>query len=409
MDDAYERHKGEVAPSLVPMEGKLVAIKEALTVLDKCSGEISDQREVIEANIHDTFKQLQETLNIRKTELIGQLHQITQRKLKDLAVQRDQMETILAQLSSCLDFVRESLKTDSQGEVLMMKIYIMNQVKELTSPFQPDALNPNEKPDMKFSASQDMIVKCQNYGQVFLPGSPDPSKFTATGRDLEVAVVREKSRVLLQAIDFNGEPCMRVIDSLKCELMSKITGTTERGNYKHKGQDQHEISYQPTVKGKHLLSIKVEDTHIRGSPFIVSVKLPVEKLGTPIQSIDRLIRPWGIAVNQRGEVVISEENKHCISIFSPSGEKLLTFGTHGTGQGQFRGSWGWQWMVKIIFLWQIVKIIAYRSSRQMASFSPQLALKVRDFYSFTFHQTLPTIPLITRCMWQTVTTIVFRF
>ena len=335
LDEAFERYKGEVAPSLDPMEGKLVAVKEALAVLDKRCGEISDQREVNETDIHDTFEQLQETLNIRKTKLISQLHQITQRKLKDLAVQRDQMETILAQLSSCLDFVRESLKTDSQGEVLMMKTNIMNRVKELTSSFQPDVLKTNEEADMKFSAPQDMIAKCQNYGQVFLPGSPDPSKCQATGRGLEVAVVGEKSTAFLQAIDFNGEPCMRAINSLKCELVSEITGATERGNVEHKGRDKYEISYQPTIKGKHQLSIKVEDTHLRGSPFAVSVKLPVEELGIPIQSIDGLIHPWGVAVNQREEVVISEEDKHCISIFSPSGEKRLTFGTRGFGQGQF--------------------------------------------------------------------------
>ena len=335
LDEAFQRYRGEVAPSLQPMEGKLVAVKEALAVLDKRCGEISDQQKVIKANIHDTFEQLQETLNVRKTKLIGQLHQITQRKLNDLAVQRDQMETILAQLSSCLDFIRESLKTDSQGEVLMMKSNIMNQVKELTSPFQPDVLKPNEEADIKFSAPQDMRAKCQNYGQVFLAGSPNPSKCQATGRGLEMAVIGEKSTILLQAINFNGEPCMRAIDSLKCELVSEITGATERGNIKHKGRDQYEISYQPTIKGKHQLSIKVAGTHIRGSPFAVSVKLPVDELGTLIQSIDGLIHPWGVAVNQRGEVVISEDEKHWISILSPSGEKFLTFGTYGSGQGQF--------------------------------------------------------------------------
>ena len=154
LDEAFERYKGEVTPSLELMEMKLVAVKEALAMLDKRCEEISDQREAIEADMHDTFERLQETLYVRKTRLIGQLHEITQRKLKDLAIQRDQMETILAQLSSCLDFVSESLKTDSQGEVLiMMKTNIMNQVKELTSPFQPDVLKPNEEADMKFTAS----------------------------------------------------------------------------------------------------------------------------------------------------------------------------------------------------------------------------------------------------------------
>ena len=46
------------------------------------SDEISDQRVAIEADIHNTITRLHETLDVRKTELIHQLHQLTQAKLK---------------------------------------------------------------------------------------------------------------------------------------------------------------------------------------------------------------------------------------------------------------------------------------------------------------------------------------
>ena len=111
---------------------------------------------------------------------------------------------------------------------------------------------------------QDLIVKCQNYGQIFSPGSPDPSKCQATGKGLEVAVVGEKSTAVMQAINFEGKSCVKSISSLQYELVSLITGANERGNVEHKGQNRYEISYCPT---KHQLRIKVEDTHIRGSPL----------------------------------------------------------------------------------------------------------------------------------------------
>ena len=339
LDEAFERYKGEVTPSLELMEGKLVAVKEALALLDKRCGEISDHQQAVETEIHDTVGRLHETLNVRKTELISKLHKITQRKLKDLAVQRDQMETILAQLSSSLNFVGESLKTSSQGEVLMMKTNIVNQVKELTSPFQSDSLKPNTEADMKFVPSQDMTSRCQNYGRIFSAKSPDPSKFQTTGKGLKVAVVGGKSTAVMKAINHEGEPCMASIHSLQCELVSEITGATERGNFEHKGQNLYLISYQPTIKGKHQLCIKVKDTHIRGSPFVVTVTLPVEKLGTPILTIDGVEEPCAV-VNQRGEVVVTERGKHCISIFSPSGEKLRSFGIQGSGQGQFESPHG---------------------------------------------------------------------
>ena len=74
---------------------------------------------------------------------------MTQRKLKNFAVQRDEIETIQAQLSSCLNFTKESLKTNNQEEILMMKTNIVNQVRELTTPFPPDVLVPNVEADVK--------------------------------------------------------------------------------------------------------------------------------------------------------------------------------------------------------------------------------------------------------------------
>ena len=290
-----------------------------------------------EDNIHITFRRLREVLNVRETELIGRLHELTQEKLKDLAAQRDQIETTLAQLHSCLHFVRESLRPGNEGDVLMMKANTGRRVRELTTPFQPDFLEPNAKADIVFSAPADMTAVCQNYGQVFPAGSPDPSKchIGAGGKGAEAAVVGEKSTANLQAINFEGKPCEEPIRSLECELVSEITGTRASCSVERRRQSQYEISYQPTIKGRHQLHIKVQGQHIRGSPLSLAAKSPVEKLGDPILTIDKVHGPWGVAVNQRGVVVVAEWGGDCVSVFSPSGEKLVAFGKHGSGQGEF--------------------------------------------------------------------------
>ena len=299
--------------------------------MDKCSTDLSVQQAVIEANIHDTIGQLIEVLEVRRTELIGQLHETIQRKLKNLAVQRDGLETIQAQLSSSLDFTRESLKTSNQEEVLMMKTNIVNQV----TPFPPDILEPNTEADVKFLASPDITDKCQTYGQVFSPESPDPSKCQATGDGLEVAKVGEKSTAVLQVINFKDQPCVESFPSLQCELSSEMTGARLRGSVEKMEQGQYRISYQPTIRGRHQLHIKVEDRHIRGSPFDVMAKLPLDKLGTPIRTIYMVQGPRGVVVNQKGEVVITEAKISMVSIFSRDGERLQSFGSPGSGQGQF--------------------------------------------------------------------------
>ena len=339
LDEAFEKYKKEITPSLEPMEKRLVTINKALAQCDSYCVEASDQRAAVEADIHKTISRLQkvvyEALEVRKTELIGHLHQMTQEKLKSLAVQRDLIETTQAQLGSCIDFIKESFKTtSSQGEVLRMKTSITQRARELTNILKPeDILEPRLKDAIIFSYSgvEDIPAQCRNCGQVSMPGLPDPPQCHTTHNDVQVAAVGEKCTVTLQAIDREGR--------LHPKLVSSITGVRVNCTVKKRGQSQYDISYQPTIKGRHQLHVIVKGQHVRGSPFCVAVKSPVVDLTAPIKTIHGVHKPTGLAVNKifkRGELVVAEYDTSCISVFTTSGEKLQSFGTRGSGQGQFK-------------------------------------------------------------------------
>ena len=330
LNTAFEEYKGEMTASLGPMEQQLTTVKKVLAQFERRCGEISDQRAAIEADVHKRFRQLREMLDVRETEVIGQLHQLTRSKLKCLAVQRDQIETLHARLGSCIGFVRESLETGRQAEVLMMKTAIVKQVKELTTTFSPDLMEPSKKADMVFLASSNFMAACQKYGQVSAL-TLSKCDATCTGQGTEEATA------LLQATDFQGQPYEEPILSLECELVSELTGTTTQGSVERLGHGQYEIRYQPTIKGRHQLHIKVEGQRIRQSPFSISAKLPLEKLGTPILTLDKLNYPCGVAINysHEKEVVVTEHLESRVVMFSASGKKLRSFGSHGSGQGQF--------------------------------------------------------------------------
>ena len=103
--------------------------------------------------------------------------------------------------------MRESLKPGSERDALIVKANTIKQVKELISPLQTDSLKPNTEADLVYLASADMAV-CEKYGQVFTPGSADPSKCYTTGC-VEVAAVGEKSTAILQAVSFEGKNHVR--------------------------------------------------------------------------------------------------------------------------------------------------------------------------------------------------------
>ena len=244
------------------------------------------------------------------------------------------METVHTQLVSCLSFMRESLRTGSQGEVMKMKKAVVKQIKEMTDNFKPDRLPPCELANIKFVPISELTQACQQFGRVFLQQT-SPEKCYATGKGLKVAEPGERAIVVLHVVDHKGKVYTAPLETLSCKMIFNKTDEKVNCSTKKVQGGQYEISYQATSRGRHQLHIKVEGEHIKGSPFPVTVKLPVQKLGTPIKTIGGVTLSWGVAVNQRGEVIVAEGSEHRVFIFSSTGEKLRSFGSKGSGHGQF--------------------------------------------------------------------------
>ncbi len=281
-EKGFERYKEELTPSLKLMEMHMKIIIEALTDLETRRDEIFSQRELTEVSIHNTIGKLHDILDLRKAELIGQLHEITQRKLKNLAMQGDHLKTIQVQINSCLQFLKESLKTSTKREVLRMKTTIMEQVRELTAPFEPDILEPKTEANIATSFPPDLIEMCQNYGKVYTSLPNNSSKY----------------------------------DAMEKQLLSMKEVDERNGS----GAEMH----QRTMK-------EVDGGSIQANPP-AAIKLLSKKL---TRAIGGMNVPREIALGERGEVIVTESNEHCVSIFSSKGKKLLSFGKHGSHSGRF--------------------------------------------------------------------------
>jgi tripartite motif-containing protein 2/3/tripartite motif-containing protein 71 len=329
--DTFQTHKAEITASLEPVEEQLGVVSKTLEQYDLRSQQLDQLEVAMEANIGQEIRKLQELLEARKTELVGQMKQLIQTKRKNLAAQKDEVETVHAQLASCLSFVRESLRTGSQGEVMKMKKAVVKQIKEMTNNFKPDMLPPCEQTDVKFAHLPELTQACQQFGDVYVP-KVSPGKCYATGEGMEVAEIGERTTVVLHIVDQKGDACTVPVEAIVTELVLNSTSEKIECLVEKTNINQYEIGYQATSRGKHQLHIKVEGEHIKGSSFCITA---IKKLGTPVKIINGVKGPWSLAVNQRGEIIVGESGTGRVSIFSPTGETLRSFGSQGSKQGQF--------------------------------------------------------------------------
>ena len=336
-----DSYREDILSSLEPVRDRLSISSDAAKKIDTQCAEIRDQQADIDARLDQTFELLHKILDARKAELMSQLCHLADNKVKILTSQKDQIMKTHAQLEQFESDVYEKLQQlKDDREIVAMKQSVTTQIGALTSTFQPEAMNPISVADMELTMPGTLSTLCRNYGTILSKElHPDPSKCSIMHTDLESATVGTPLEINVKAIDHFGNPCLEDLPPLLFELKSEIGEVVRLGQCE--GSHSHyAVMFAPTVKGQHQLHARIYGQHISGSPFTVHVRSSVDNLGTRISRINGVSKPWGIAINKKREIIVSESNKHCISVYSISGKKLRSFGSHGSREGQFKSPRG---------------------------------------------------------------------
>ena len=336
ISDTFPKHKQELVNQLEPVKYHLATVNQALSNFDARSREIHDQRAAIQADIHKEIDQLHQALEQRRTELIGQLDQLTQHKLKTLEAQRDPVELLHTQLASCLEYVEGSLKTGTQGEILGMKAPVLKQMERITTGFNQDTLVPEEEANMLLVLDDSPFL---NQPCPKVVASADKSCVSGGMKTVTVGELATVT-VHVRTIDQGGKEYRLPVKGLTAELVCCSDNAIIECQVRWEGEGKYEIQYQPATRGRHQLHIRINGKSIKDSPYTVVARPPLQSLGKPVRTIRNLQSPWGIATDSKERIVVAESSANCISILTQQGHKILSFGSKGTDNGQFNSPHG---------------------------------------------------------------------
>ena len=149
LEAAFQKYKEEIMSSLKQFARYKASIKQALELVDVCRDKVIEQQVIVKANIIPG--------EFQARQLITQLHCATKEKLEKLAAQESQLKSIQAQLRSCEDFMKESMKMDSYHDVMEMKTSTLNQVQRLTASFRSELMKPCTEPNILYSESSNPL------------------------------------------------------------------------------------------------------------------------------------------------------------------------------------------------------------------------------------------------------------
>ena len=172
-----------------------------------------------------------------------------------------------------------------------------------------------------------------------------PSLVKLTGEGKEVACLGQETTIQLSISSQKTLSLPFSIEQLSCQLMNSKSQHVPC-HITHTQPRVCTIAFTPALLGPHQLKISIRDTEIPGSPFTIRVlssammKIDPENRGVVQDTIRRVNLPYGVAVSNSGEVVVSQGFHSCISVYSRKGEKIRSFGSEGSSTGQFYGPHG---------------------------------------------------------------------
>ena len=157
-------------------------------------------------------------------------------------------------------------------------------------------------------------------------------------------------KLTLNTFDSKNIRCKRGGDNVEAFLRPKspITGPAIKARVVDDENGQYTLSYPITYPGECDLSILVNGSDVRGSPFGVDflpkpkpVKLNknVAELGVNkgyLNFPQQPGGPWGIAVAPNGHTFIADHTSHLIHVFDEQRKYIRSFGQPGSGNGQLQ-------------------------------------------------------------------------
>ena len=301
--------------SLAPLQKVQADIAGAEKTLISEETKVDTQKNEVCKSIEESFDKLKAILDQRKAELVKKASTLAQEKKDALAAQQKRFQVAQTEIQLVVELVERNIESTSDQDLMCIRTQLQTKMEEEEKCHQQLSLEPTATADIFCNLpSPDTIPK--DLGTVSTQAIPALQQNITScelGVSIQVSLVAPTATLA------------DISDHLKCVANPS---SSLQGDVIEKGVGIYSITHTPQVRGRHDLIVKVKDKEIDGSPFRVVVKIPPTQLGQPVHQIEGLGGPWGIAINNKQQLVVAEgglcDGGKKITIMERDGKKVQT-------------------------------------------------------------------------------------
>ena len=343
IEDEAVTQKIEMKSMIETQRRNLQAKLTAVNKLDEDYAKIIQRGEEVKRDVQITVDNLIANIEAKKQTIVAAVDDQTNKSLESLTTQKTEIENQMEVLKSSLHKADKVLARNTNAEVVQVK----KSLETILKPVHPETSKPTERdpkdlPTLVFVPNPKMLktVNTEEVGTLKILEKNEASQSVAEGKGIEEGIAGVEAQFVLTTKNAEGRRCYNKHDRVTVEIrdeQGRECATEVRINDNKDGS--YKISYSLKDQGKYKVTVKVNGKHVVDSPFSVEVKsfqlTPVLSFGKEGSSLRMFNCPWGVAVNARDEIAVTDSLNNKVLIFNSDGNYLRCFGREGNKAGEF--------------------------------------------------------------------------
>ncbi len=341
IEEEAERQKIELKSMIETHRRILQAKMSAVSLLDEDFAKQIQQGEDLKQDVQRIVDNLITTLEAQKQNIFAAVETETKKSLESQTAQKTKIEHQIEVIKSSLEKADRVLTRSTNAEVVQLKKSLETNLEEVDQT-EPTDRDPKCLPKLVFIENQKMLetVNTEEIGILEILQQTKASQSAAEGKGLEEGTVGGETQFVVTTRNSEGRQCYNKHDRVTVEIrdeQGRECATEVRINDNKDGS--YKISYSLRDQGRYKVTVKVNGQHVRDSPFSCQIKSfqlkPVLSFGKSGPINGMLNHPWGVAVNSKDEIAVTECWNHRVQIFNSNGNYLRSFGQKGNKAGEF--------------------------------------------------------------------------
>jgi len=344
LEEAANERKVQAKSVIESQKEMAQRIRNKILQVDQNCAKFEEEIAKVKRSAQQFANNMRAVIRAKKEEIFNAAENQGKQSLERLGIQKSEFEQQAQKTETGTEKAEALLEQSTSAEIAQLD-------ESLKTIFQQEVRREGEQVDCDleglrrfiFVENETLLEKATAEGigsfKTFL-SKTEAQQSNAEGNGINEIIVGLEAQFVLTTRNAEGEQCYEALDCITVKMKNQQGHDCATEAQVQDNQDgSYKISYFAKETGRCHLSVKVNEEHVHGSPFATRVKprefRPALSFGQRGSATGLLNCPWGVAVNERNEIAVTDAGNNRIQVFGSDGTYMRSFGRKGDKKGEF--------------------------------------------------------------------------